>query len=125
VKKNVLEWVVFGVSALLIASLVGVLVMELVTSRREPPRVIVRLGKAVRVADHYRVSILARNEGDQTVEGVVVEATMTPSVGQPETAHFEIDFLPRRSEREGWVTFTGDPGRAKELKVRAIGYERP
>lgn len=122
-KRNALEWIVFALGLTATLAILGYLGYDIATFHPQTPRVEVVLGPAERQGDHYVVPVTAKNHCDETLEGVVVEATLKTGK-EEETAQFELAFLPRRSQREGWFTFTKDPG-SGSLRARAIGYERP
>lgn len=125
-KKNWLEWTVFAVGLLLTLGTVGVLVYELASQGdRMPPTIVVRLGASEKRADHYAVPVTVENKGDETAEGVHIQVTLDlESQGQPETADFNVQFLPGHGTWEGWVTFRSDPATGT-LQARPLGYQKP
>lgn len=123
-KKNVLEWIVFVVSAILIAVMVIVLVASAVRSGKEPPVLEIETGAAVRVADAFRVPVHVRNRGDETAEEVRVEVSLMNGDQALEESELTVMFVPRKSSREGWVTFRRDPGCCRVV-ARAVGFNRP
>ena len=126
VKKNWLEWVVFGVSLALVAGVLGFLVYDAVQLEKMPPDIEVRLGAPVEHGQEFVVPVAVTNRGDQTAEGVQIEVTLEGSGGggEPERGEFTIAFVPRRATREGWVAFRTDP-RGARLTPRVLGYEKP
>ncbi len=125
VEKNWLEWVVFGVGLLLVASTLSYLVYDGATAADTPPDVEVRLGEARPGGGGFLVPVTVFNRGGQTAEGVSIEVVLeAPGLREPERGEFTVAFLPRRGTREGWVVFRSDP-RAGRLTARASGYERP
>jgi uncharacterized protein (TIGR02588 family) len=125
VEKNWLEWVVFGVGLLLVASTLAYLVYDGATSAGTPPEVEVSLGEPVEGGAGFLVPVRVFNRGGQTAEGVTVEVLLEASgAPEPERGEFTLAFLPRGGKREGWVTFRTDP-RAGRLTARASGYEIP
>jgi uncharacterized protein (TIGR02588 family) len=127
VAKHPLEWVVFALSAVLVAATVGYLAYDAVRRDDAPPLLSVEIGQAEPRAGSqglWRVPVTVRNRGHETAEGVRVEVTLETPGSPPETADFDVVFVPRESKREGWVTFRGDPSRGR-LTGRAIGYEKP
>jgi uncharacterized protein (TIGR02588 family) len=122
-RKNVLEWSVFAVSAVLILGILGFLGYAAATIGDRPPAVEVEIGQAVAQASHYAVPITLRNRGDQTAEGVQIELLLRGG-GADERGQVEVQFLPRRGTRHAWVTFQRDP-RAGTLEARVLGYEQP
>ena len=123
VKKNWLEWTVFGLSALLIAAVIGFLAYESATIGDAPPDIHVQIGTPQPRSGYFAVPVEVANKGDHTAEGVQVEVVLKGS-GEEETGNFEIQFLPRRGSREAWVTFKRDP-RNGTLEARVLGYEKP
>lgn len=123
VNKNWVEWTVFGVSAVLIATVIGFLVFESATIGDALPDIQLRLGTPEARSGYFAVPLEVTNKGDQTAEGVHIEVVLR-AAGKEERADLEIAFLPRRGAREAWVTFKTDP-RNGTLEVRVLGYEKP
>jgi uncharacterized protein (TIGR02588 family) len=123
VEKNWLEWVVFGVSLVLTASVLGYLIYEGVHMGNAPPNIALRLGPPERRGEGFVVPVAATNHGDETAEGLHIEVRLETG-GAGERGAFTIAFLPRRATRKGWVTFRTDP-RAGQLTPRVLGYEKP
>ena len=124
VKKNRLEWVVFGISLLLVAGTLGFLVYDAVSLEKMPPDIEVRLGAPEQHGQEFIVPVSVINRGDQTAEGVQVEVTLETGGAEPERGEFAIAFVPRRATREGWVAFRTDPSKGR-LTPRVLGYEKP
>jgi uncharacterized protein (TIGR02588 family) len=122
-EKNWLEWLVFALSAALIAAVLGFLVYETANVGNSPPDIQVQIGTPEARTGYFAVPIEAMNKGDHTAEGVHIEVVLKAG-GKEETGDFEIAFLPRRGSREAWVTFKTDP-RAGTLEARVLGYEKP
>ena len=114
---------VFGVSAVLIAMVIGFLVFESATIGDALPDIQLRLGTPEARSSYFAVPLEVTNKGDQTAEGVHIEVVLR-SGGKEERADLEIAFLPRRGSREAWVTFKTDP-RQGTLEARVLGYEKP
>lgn len=52
--------------------------------------------------------------------------SLVTGVGEEvETAELSIAFLPRRSTRNGWVTFTTDPATVERIESHVLGYQEP
>jgi len=121
-KKNALEWTVFGVSVVLITTVLGVLVHEQVTTGDRPAALAIALGEPVASTEGYAVPIEVRNDGDRTAEDVHVEVTLS---GSPlEVSDITVPYVPYRSHRRAWVQFTRDPAGAR-LTARVLGYREP
>lgn len=131
IAKHPLEWIVFAVSLVLVAGVVSFLAWDALRSaggEGSAAVLSVELGRPEPRGETWAVPVTVRNRGDATAENVKVEVILeTPGAepaSQTETADFEAAFVPRRSQREGWVTFRNDPSRGR-LSGRAAGYEMP
>lgn len=125
--KHPLEWIVFAVSLALVAGTVGFLAWDAIQGGwgdDAPAALSVELGRPEPRGGAWAVPVTVSNDGDETAEGVRVEVTLEAPGMQAETAGFEAAFVPRRSRREGWVTFRSDPSRGR-LSSRATGFETP
>ena len=117
---------VFACGALLVLSTLGILAYDAITASHTPPRVSVKIGEVRRTADGYAVSLTARNDGDQTAEGVKIAATLMPRGGKTgeERGEFQINYLPQDSSSSGWISFKTDPRHGK-LEAHVSGYSVP
>lgn len=122
-KKNRLEWTVFGISLALIVCVVALLVRELVTGDGRPAAVKVSAGDAVRSGDTFAVPLEVSNEGDTTAEDVRIEAVVTWGA-ETERGEALLPFVPYHSHRRAWLTFTRDP-RGGTMTTRVLGYREP
>ena len=122
-KKNTLEWTVFGLSLALIAGIVILLVHEHLAGENRPPSIAANVGEAVATSGGYAVPIDVRNDGDTTAEEVQVEGSLTWEGGS-ERGEAVLSFVPYRSERRAWIAFSHDPRNGK-LEVRVVGYREP
>ena len=124
-RKNWLEWIVFALGLMLIVGTLGYLVYDVATAGDAPPDLEVRLGEPRRASQGFLIPVTVANLGDHTAEGVRVRVELYRGEGEPERAEFEIPFVPRRSTREGWVTFRSDPRTAERIEAWAPGFEKP
>ncbi len=124
-QKNWVEWTVFAVGLVLVASALSYLVYDGATMGSAPPSLEVRLGTPEQRPYNFIVPVTVTNHGDETAEGITVEVSMEDAGGgEPARGELTIALLPRRATREGFVTFDRDP-RAVQLKARVLGYEKP
>ena len=122
--KNPLEWAVFALGLLAVLATVGYLVYDAATVDSSPPDLRVEIGRPLRRSGAFAVPVTLHNRGGETAEGVAVEVVLEVPGSPPESASFDVAFIPRQSRREGWVTFRQDP-RKGLLTGRATGYESP
>jgi uncharacterized protein (TIGR02588 family) len=120
-KKNIVEWIVFGVSLALIAAMVGLLGYEQMTRRHSPPLLSVAIGEVVQGPNGFAVELVVANAGDRTAESVQVEASIE---GTPDRAEVVVQYVPYRSTRRAWVILPSDPRRGR-LIIRVLGFEEP
>lgn len=123
-QKNWLEWIVFAISLVLVATTLGYLVYDAATLGNSPPTIEFQLGNPQQKLDYFLVPVSVTNRGDETAEGVLIEVALENDGKEIESAEFEVAFLPRHSTREGWVSFTTNP-RSAEMKARVLGFEKP
>ena len=121
--KNRLEWAVFGTSVALIVCVTLLLLYQTVTGGNEPASLVTTVGKAVETAGSYGVPIDVRNTGDVTAEDVRLRATLEFDRAT-ETGEALLPYVPYRSSRRVWITFSRDP-RGGTLTVRVLGYREP
>ena len=122
IEKNWLEWCVFGVGLVLVLGALGFLAYDGAQTGERPPLIEIELKESVAAGEGFQVPVVVSNRGDMTAGDVHVEVTLEG--GAAERGEFRIAFLPRRSTREGVVTFHTDP-RSGRLRARVLGYEKP
>lgn len=118
-----LEWVVAGVSALIVLGTAGFLVRE-ASSPPSPPRITVEVDSVVRAGQAWLVEFQARNSGHSTAAGLVIEGELMSDTGTVEKSVVTIDYVPARGKSKGGLFFTHDP-RQNRLELRPKGYSRP
>ena len=123
--KNMLEWSVFAISALLIVAVLAILIREAMTEGNRPPLLRVTTGDALPDGHGgHRVPVTVRNDGDRTAAEAKIELALEEGGREVERGEITLPFVPQRSSRTGWVVFKRDP-KCCELLVRAIGYQQP
>jgi uncharacterized protein (TIGR02588 family) len=122
VEKNWLEWCVFGASLALVLGVLGFLAYDGARTGGAPPRIEIELREPSAHAQGFLVPVVVSNRGDTTAGDVHIEVVLEG--GAAERAELRVAFLPRRSTREGFVTFHTDP-RSGRLRARVLGYEKP
>ncbi|MBF8965694.1 hypothetical protein I0P70_20750 [Pontibacter sp. FD36] len=123
--KNALEWTVFGVSLLLVLSILAYLSYQTYIDTPSTPDLVVRYypDPTDNAPQRYRVEVY--NEGGETAEEVQIELTLEKGGEVLESAQLNIAFAPKNSKREGWVNFKEDPMQADTLAARVMSYKRP
>lgn len=108
-QKNALEWLVFGVSAVLVAGVCALLVVSGMRSDGTPPSLAIETGPPVASGDTFRVPVRVRNTGSATAEEARIIVELVEDGAVAERAEFTIPFVPQYSSREGSVSFRRDP----------------
>ena len=122
-KKNKLEWAVFAASLALIGAVAAILVHQYVTGSHSPPSITITSGDAIETNGRFALPLEVRNGGDTTAEDVILEVTLSWAGGQ-ERGEATLPYVPYRSHRRVWVTFSRDP-RNGQLSSRIVGYREP
>ncbi|MCP9492936.1 MAG: hypothetical protein MSG64_00620 [Pyrinomonadaceae bacterium MAG19_C2-C3] len=122
VKKNILEWIVFAVSLVLVMGVIGYLSYDAATLGNRPPDIQVLLGVSESRTQGFAIPVTVRNTGEETAEGVRVEVELKLDGADAETGELEFPFVPRGGQREGFVAFKHDPNTGR-LETRVLGYE--
>lgn len=122
-KKNILEWIVFGLSLAILIGVIGVLVYQAVHVRDDPPLLSVTMEDPVRGHGQVRIPLLLFNKGDRPAIEVQVEVSGTID-GEKITSSVHFDYIPRHAKRAGWVTFPGELV-PPDVSARVPGYADP
>lgn len=121
-RKNQLEWLVFAISAILLAAVFGTLVIDGMASGDAPATLVIETGQAQASGGTFRVPVRVRNTGGRTAEQARIEIELVAGDAVVERAELTIPFVPQLSTREGWVSFRRDP-RCCTLVTRAAFNE--
>jgi uncharacterized protein (TIGR02588 family) len=118
------EWVVAGVSTLVVLAMTGFMLHEALAEPATPPRITLRAGTVVRSGDAYLVEIWARNDGRSTAASLRVEGELAAGDRTVETSEVTIGYLPGGSRRKAALWFTHDPA-GYRLRLRPTGHDQP
>ncbi|MDQ4077355.1 MAG: hypothetical protein M3220_14045 [Chloroflexota bacterium] len=123
--RTTAEWVVLGVSLLVVLGVIGLLVYDLVTAGNRPAVVEVepRFEELREEEGRYYLPAALFNQGGRTAENVTLSATLTPEDGESESASFTIRFLAPRERDVGVLIFNSDPSEG-QLEY-TLSYVRP
>lgn len=124
-EKNLLEWIVFAVSLLMVLGILGYLVYQVAIHEEGSPDLAINYVHDPAPHAPHRYFLRINNEGQETAEEVQVEMVLERDGEELETAALTLPYLPKQSAREGWVIFSKDPNEADTLYARVVGYKRP
>lgn len=123
-RSNWLEWVVLGISALVLVGVVGFLVVDGLVDEGRPPEPVVtlHLEDAYGGEHGWYLPATVANRGDSAAEAVLLRAVA--SVGDDaEEAEVMIDYLPSGTEVEVTFSFSAEPD--GDVTVRPLGFRLP
>jgi uncharacterized protein (TIGR02588 family) len=118
------EWVVSGVSALLVLLTIGYVFYKAAAEPSTPPQVVIELEEIYPGAGGYVVILWAHNVGGQTAKDLAIEGQLVSDTGVVATRSAGITFLPGESRRKAGLFFPVDPERY-ELELHPVGYDVP
>lgn len=124
-KKNWLEWTVFAMGLSLTLTILGYLVYKTISHQSGPPELLVEYFAEPGRYEPYRYHVVLHNKGNETAESVTVEVSLEKGGKTLETAQLAVDYCPKESTREGWVSFSTDPVQADTIRARVVSYEKP
>lgn len=124
-EKNLLEWIVFAASLLLIMGILSYLVYQVAIHEDGSPDLAITYVHDPAPHAPHRYFLRIKNDGQETAEEVQVEMVLERGGEEMETAALTLPYLPKQSVREGWLVFSKDPATADTLYARVISYKKP
>jgi uncharacterized protein (TIGR02588 family) len=115
------EWVSLGISVLVLAAVVGLVIALWLNPSGEPALFRIDREQIRNEAGHYYLPITITNEGDATGAQVTVEGKLKMGDDE-EVASTTFDFIPARSSAKGVLIFKSEPTSAD---VRVASYQVP
>jgi uncharacterized protein (TIGR02588 family) len=124
-QKNKLEWTVFAFSSLLLLCLMAYLCYQTFTHSPSAPDLQVTYAKDTASNNLFGYRIYLDNHGGETAEDVMIAVSLLKSDTIVESSTLQIAFSPKRSKREGWISFTANPEKADSIQVKVMSYKKP
>ena len=124
-QKNIMEWMVFSFSLLLVLALFGYLTYQTIQYEPGSPDLLVTHKTDPSLHAPYRYHLTIQNNGQETAQEVQVELVLEKGGEQLEIALITLPFAPKESKREGWVNFSKNPQDADTVSSRVVSYKRP
>lgn len=120
------EWTTFGIAVSILAVVIGLVLYDWLTMKRQPPMLaLMHDSKAVHAAQgQFYVPFTVANTGGETAESVQVIAELRVNGEVEEAGEQQIDFLAGDETEEGAFVFSRDP-RQGELILRVASYKLP
>lgn len=121
--KNLLEWTVFGISSLLVLTILILLAKTAIEVKDGPARLRAQTGTPAVKDGWLRIPVTVTNDGESVAANVEVQVCIGSGAERRE-AGFSIDFVPRGATRNGAVSFKGGQP-PTDLECEVLGYEEP
>lgn len=121
--KNPLEWIIFGLSCLLVAAAVGILLLDAIRQNDEPASLRAKIGEVIKKEGLLVIPVTLTNDGARTAAEVRIEVEADFPSGR-KTTELAFDFVPRGGSREGFAAFAGEET-PSAITPRVTGYVEP
>lgn len=105
IKKNMLEWTVFGAGLILVAGLLGILVNQAMRTEGREPKLEIVFSAPATSDGLTRYTMTVSNSGNATAKEVHVVVGLAGAGGTIERGYTTFDFVPRRSKRTAELAF--------------------
>lgn len=123
--RSFAEWTTFGIAALLVLIVAGLVVYDWISTPATPPVVQLMQSGAVRAeGGQFYVPFTVTNSGGSTAEAVQLIAELELDGEIVEDGEQQIDFLAGDETREGAFVFSQDPQQG-QLSLRVASYQQP
>ncbi|MEC5292714.1 TIGR02588 family protein [Aurantimonas sp. C2-6-R+9] len=123
-KPHPIEWIVGGISAVVVLAMIGFILFEAFSATGRTPRLAVTAGRTETMANGFRIGFRAFNGGDAAAAEVTVEGSLMDGEETVETSEVTLDYVPGHSERRGALLFSKYPGQYR-LELNAKSYREP
>jgi len=123
--RPMIEWIFGGVSALVVAGVIGFLAFEALFGDSAPPHLQASVEKLERVQDHTLVFITVANGGDRAAAGVAVEALVQRPGAEAERQEISFDYVAAHSVRRGAFVVKDQQIGDSNIVLTIHGYVEP
>ncbi|MFC3703698.1 hypothetical protein ACFOOL_02870 [Devosia honganensis] len=120
-QTHFIEWVLGGISTLIVLGLAGFLTHEALTKTGSEPVLSLQVLRVVEQEQSSAVVIAVRNAGHATAADVEVAGVID---GDPVIRHVTLDYVPAESEREVTLNFAS-PLDEERLELLILGHAAP
>lgn len=124
-KRNVAEWITFGIACCVLAALVALIIYDWALVQNRPPILqVAPVGAAVEIEEQFYQPFAIANRGGSIAHSVQVIASLSLPGGEVEEGQQEINFLAGGERKQGCFIFRHHP-RQGELLMRVASYKLP
>lgn len=123
--KNIFEWLVFGISGLLLLATLSYLGYQTLEDSQSPPDLVVMVFPDSTKNMPYRYHLIIENKGQETASEVKTEVVLQYRDSVMEKADVILQFVPQGSKRESFVNFSTNPEHADTIIARIVSFNKP
>ncbi|RWM91884.1 MAG: TIGR02588 family protein [Mesorhizobium sp.] len=121
---SIAEWVVAGISSIVLLAVLSYLVVDGVSTRDGTARIIVQPLAVAVTEGGYVVEFAAANRAGKSVAAVEIKGELRNGDEVVEESSATLDYVPQKSQRKGALIFSRDP-ETYDLRLFAGGYSEP
>lgn len=123
-RPHCVEWLTGLAATTIVASMIGWMIFEAMTSEDRPPELAVQILAIAPQPSGWRVMIEVRNSGDQAAAAVEIKATLLDGPELVEEAGMTFDYVAAGSASRGGLLFVNNPS-LHQLQVVPSGFTEP
>lgn len=120
-----LEWIVGGLSAIVVCGIVLFLGYQALLGDTRPPDLAVTIDRVEQVEGGSLIVVAISNRGDQAASDVGLEAIVGEGGSDAVTREIRFDFVASRSVRRGAFVVKGPGVDARDVRLVIHGYVEP
>jgi uncharacterized protein (TIGR02588 family) len=120
--RPVVEWILGGISAIVVSGLIAFLAYKAWLGDNSPPRLVVSVDKIEQMGNGALVTISVTNNGDEAASAVVVVATTTEDEPQK---NIELDYIAAHAVRRGAFVFDRTGLSENDITLEISGFVEP
>lgn len=121
---SVLEWVVAGISCLLLITVLAYLTVVGIAGDQGTPEIVVEPVAVSATGGGFVVEFSASNRSRESVSAVEIGGELRNGDAVVEEASATLDYIPQHSKRRGALIFRNDPNHY-QMHLMARGYAEP
>ena len=123
-KPGPIEWIVGGISAVIVLSVILFLLYQAVSKEEVTPNLTINIEQIQATGGVHHVEFRITNNGDATAAGVLVQGRLSGGGQVVEEREVTFDFVPGGSEARAALIFMNDPA-DHDLEIVPSGYREP
>ncbi|MEO9341196.1 hypothetical protein ABFT80_27785 [Mesorhizobium sp. SB112] len=120
--RPVIEWVLGGISAIVVSGLIVFLAYEALFGDNSPPRLVVSVDRIEQIGNGTLVTVSVSNDGDEAASAVMVVASTS---GDERQKTIELDYIAAHAVRRGAFIFDTTSLSENDIRLEIGGFVEP